>query len=280
MNKSVCSMVSCVTIAFALILTPLFASAKSRAESFTDKALTKPMLLASNERSVGPTEGLLLAQAEGEDAYDPFADYSEFEQSMDEEEDINFFRNGRLLTLGFVGGYRGFTSNLGNYYSGNANFGLFLSYFFDLNFALQLNFITSDHTLVIPATSQSTAVQGSVSMTDVAVLLKYYFNTQNVTRGLASLSPYFLGGFSQVYRTTTVSGQDEFARDSAFGFNVGGGIEIPMMRNKMFFGFQGIYQAVSFADESKVVLDYNDDTTGAVLRGDSFLLQGILGINF
>ena len=38
----------------------------------------------------------LLAQS-GTDAYDPFVDYSEFEEVSEEEADINFFRNGRFF---------------------------------------------------------------------------------------------------------------------------------------------------------------------------------------
>ncbi|RYZ84259.1 MAG: hypothetical protein EOP06_18390 [Proteobacteria bacterium] len=195
---------SAALLSAGLLLSSLIALSPSAAEAKSTDGSSVDQLFKVPEGSV------LLAQAEADDAYDPFADYSEFEQSMDEEEDVNFFRNGRLLTLGFIGGYRDFTQNLGKYYSGNANFGLFLAYFFDLNFALQLGFVTSDHTLVIPATPAGTAaVQGTVSISDISVLLKYYFNTQNVTRGLASLSPYFVGGFSQIYRTMTVSGQDE-----------------------------------------------------------------------
>ena len=36
----------------------------------------------------------LLAQAEVDDSYDPFSDYSEFDEASDEEADINFFRHG------------------------------------------------------------------------------------------------------------------------------------------------------------------------------------------
>lgn len=267
------------TTAIALCLAASNATAASLKPSAIESIYTAPRLIA-------PEGSILVAQTDGDDAYDPFADYSEFEQSMDEEEDTNFFRNGRLLTLGFIGGYRGFTSNLGSYYSGNANFGLFLAYFFDLNFALQLGYIASDHTLVIPSqttsTGTTTAVQGTVSTSDISILIKYYFNTQNVTRGLASLSPYLVGGFSQIYRTTMTSTNDEdkFAKDSAFGFNIGAGLEVPMMRNKMYWGVQGIYQIVNFANESEVVRDENDDPTGVVLRGDAYLLQGVLGINF
>src|SRR4051794_21913065 len=85
---------------------------------------------------LGPVGGTPVAQFDADDAYDPFADYSEFEEAQDEEADINFFRNGRFVTLGFAGGMRGFTGGLGNMYRSSPSFGLFLSYFFDLRFAL------------------------------------------------------------------------------------------------------------------------------------------------
>lgn len=225
-------------------------------------------------------QGILLAQADGDDAYDPFADYSEFEESAEEEEDLNFFRNGRMLTIGFLGGYRGWTQNLGKIYTGAPAFGLYLSYFFDLRFAIQFGFIASEHTLFIPRTATYERIQGNVSVNDIQFMLKYYFNTQNVTRGLADLNPYVIGGFSQVYRTITVSGNDNFAKDSAFGFNAGAGIEIPMMKNKMYFGLQATYQLVNFADENKVILDANDTATGLTPAGDSYQVMGILGVNF
>jgi hypothetical protein len=226
------------------------------------------------------TSGVLIAQSDGDDAYDPFADYSEFEESMDEEEDINFFRNGRLLTLGLNFGYRGWTQTLGQIYSGNPSFGLFMSYFFDLRFALQLGYLTGDHALFIPARNGADAIQGTISMTDLSVAMKYYFNTQNVTRGLADLNPYVLTGFSQLYRTAVVSGSTSFAKDSAFGFDLGAGIEIPMLRNKMFFGAQIMYQAASFSDEGNTITDRNDRSTGVSPRGDTWNALGVIGINF
>lgn len=251
-------------MAVLVFLSALAAPMKSLAEVTSASRLNLP-------------PGMLVAQVD--DSYDPFADYSEFEESVEEEEDLNFFRNGRLLTLGFIGGMRGWTQNLGQNYSSNISFGLFLCYFFDLRFALQFGFLTSDHTLSI-AGSNFTPIRGNVNITDLAFNLKYYFNTQNVTRGLADLNPYLVGGFSQIYRTTTVSGNANFAKDQAFGFNIGAGIEVPMMRNKMFFGLQGVFQYVMFTDENKVVLDENDQRTGVTLSGDSFTGLGILGVNF
>lgn len=227
-----------------------------------------------------PLGGKLIVQADGEDSYDPFADYSEFEESMDEEEDLNFFRNGRLMTVGFLVGYRGWTQTLNQIYTSNPTFGLFLSYFFDLRFAMQFGYMQSDHQLYIPALNGATSIQGTVNISDISFLLKYYFNTQNVTRGLADLNPYIVGGFSQIYRTAVVTGNDKFAKDSAFGFDAGAGIEIPMLRNKMYFGAQLMYQLINFADEGNTITDANDVSTGVQPKGDSWNFLCILGINF
>src|SRR5665213_1291664 len=132
--------------------------------------------------------GLKTAQFDADDTYDPFADYSEFDEAQEEEADINFFRHGRFVTIGFLAGMRGFTQGLGNMYTPAPNFGLFLSYFFDLRFAMQFSFNTSDHPFHVSSTSQTAT--GTVGLTSFAVDMKYYVNTQNVTKGLAKFNPY------------------------------------------------------------------------------------------
>jgi len=222
--------------------------------------------------------GILLAQADGDDAYDPFADYSEYEESSDEEADINFFRNGRLLTVGFIGGYRGWTDNLGLIYSDDLSLGLFLSYFFDLRFALQFGVLNSSHSL--EARGPTETILGTVALTDISFNLKYYFNTQNVTRGLADLNPYVIGGFSHVMRTVSYDGVSTVQKDTAFGFDLGAGIEVPMMRNKMFLGGQAMYQLINFPDENKTLRQSDGSTRVIRPKGDSWNALVIIGINF
>ena len=101
--------------------------------------LAHPAVAHAQERSY------LLAQVDPDEAYDPFTDYSEFDEESDEEADINFFRNGRFFTIGLAGGTRGFTGNFANAYGGAPTFGIFLSYFFDLRLALSIGFQTGDH---------------------------------------------------------------------------------------------------------------------------------------
>ncbi len=230
-----------------------------------------------NEVSNGDLQGIQIAQY-GDDAYDPFADFSEYENSAEEEADINFFLNGRFFTLGFIGGFRTWTQTLGQIYDPAPNFGLFLSYFFDLRFAMQVSFVTGDHILTVEAADPP--LQGNVGLSSVGIDLKYYMNTQNVTRGLAELNPYLLGGFSQNYRTITVSGEDAFAKDSALGFDIGAGLEIPLLSNKMFFGLQVVYQLINFDDENQEIFDANDNATGIFPSGDTYTIYGVLGVNF
>jgi hypothetical protein len=238
----------------------------------------------ANAYRLTPEHSYLLAQAADEEAYDPFSDYSEFDEASEEEADINFFRNGRFLTVGFVGGYRGFTDNLVNIYSAGGTYGLFLSYFFDLKLALQFGFSTGDYAFSF-CTSAGQCNTGNVSFTYLQMAVKFYFNTQNVTKGVADLNPYAIGGFSNIMRTYTVSstvtGTLSNSRDSTFGLDVGAGIEIPMLRKKGFFGVQFTFHYASFADSGSAVFlaDFGQPAT-QVPYGYQYDLLAIIGVNF
>lgn len=225
-------------------------------------------------------EGVRVAQFDTDDSFDPFADYSEFEAAEDEEADINFFRNGRFVTMGFVGGQRRWTDGLGKLLSSNSpHFGFFLSYFFDLRFAMQFSFMTGDHRFSVRTLDQN-VYTGNVGIQNFGIDFKFYMNTQNVTRGLAAFNPYILAGIAQVYRTTSIDGVTGFGKETATAFDGGVGIEFPMMRNKMFFGGQLMYQLVNFKNENTEIRMANGERTGIYPTGDNFTMLGILGVNF
>lgn len=240
-------------------------------------ALTLSVPLSSMAES--DHKSYLLSQVDVDEAYDPFTDYSEFEEESDEEADINFFRNGRFFTIGLAGGMRGFTGNFADTYSSAPTFGIFLTYFFDLRLAMSLGFQTGDHAVKFSVNNQSKTYDGNVSLTAMNFDLKYYMNTQNVTRGLADLNPYILGGFGQFYRTYTIAGLDGFSRDSTMGFDVGAGLEIPLMRKKAYLGIQGTYHYVNFSDENKSYVD-GTEKLDKNLTGDFYNFLMILGMNF
>jgi opacity protein-like surface antigen len=246
-------------------------------ETFKRGLVTAVFLLAA---AIPATLSTVTAHAQDEevDAYDPFIDYSEYEEANEEEADINFFRNGRFLTMGFSVGQRMFTEGMADHLKQDVAFGLFLSYFFDLRFALQFGYLTGSHALKFDTTSGQ--VTGTADMSSINVDIKYYVNTQNVTKGLASFNPYFLGGISSVNREVTAQlnnvAVSDIVSDRATGFDVGAGIEFPMMRNKMYFGGQALYQLVSFKDENQILTG----TTNKYMNGDLITLTAILGVNF
>ncbi len=216
----------------------------------------------------------------GDDAYDPFADYSEFEASADEEADIHFFKNGRFFNMALLLGPRMFTEALGEYNSIAPAYGLYFAYFFDIRTALQVSYVNSEHDFNVPATATSNEIAGNSSLSTFSIHMKYYFNTQNITRGFADLNPYLIGGFGSSQRSITVVAQSAVAKSSPTGIEFGGGLEVPISRNKMYLGGQIMYHYVKFSDENVMLADENRNPTGVTLRGDYITGLFVLGINF
>lgn len=217
---------------------------------------------------------LLSLNLQAQDAFDPFIDYSEFEAANEEEADINFFRNGRFLTLSIPVTQTQFTSSMGNIMKAGTATGLNISYFFDLRFALQITLLNSQHAYSDPEGST-----GNLKMNSTLVSAKYFFNMQNVTKGLADWNPYVIAGVSQAYRklSRSTSNTTGYAQDGGSGFHIGGGVEVPILSNKMFIAVETKYTLISFPDENKPI----STNPGAIsVEGDLLDFGVALGINF
>ncbi|MFZ3229191.1 MAG: hypothetical protein WA160_03215 [Pseudobdellovibrio sp.] len=254
--------------------------------SLYKKILAAAVILVSLYHSHGFTQ-----TTDVDEAFDPFSDYNEFEQDADEEADINFFKNGRFLTLGLQLGYRGFIGGgFAEGYTPAAVYGVQFSYFFDLQIAGSLGFSMGDHNVQFQSyndaalTSVKNTYSGSVNIQTIDLNIKYYFNTENVTRGLADLNPYVIFGAGQYKRTyNNISGILDISPDNVVGFKTGLGLEIPLLRRRAYFGFQGSYHYVQFPDENKHFIadgSVNGSPIKPELNGDIFDLSAILGVNF
>lgn len=221
--------------------------------------------------------GILLAQADP--TADPFADYSEFEETAEEEKDINFFKNGRFFTIGLIFGARDFTENLASIGDTATPFGILLSYFFDLRFAMQFSYITGDHNLRFTGES-GTPVSVTTGLSQFSIDFKYYFNTQNVTKGLADLNPYLIAGFGQVERDSSEDGNFRLVKDSNLGVNIGVGLEIPILQRDMYMGAQVAYHVVNFEDENTEITLNDSEPTGIYPTGDLITYTAVIGVNF
>lgn len=226
--------------------------------------------------------------AEADESFDPFSDYNDFEQESEEEADINFLKNGRYLTLALVGGYRGFTGGFSQAYTGNIDYGVQFNYFFDLNLALGFGYTTGDNDVAFNSYYGSGGVKssysGNVNIQIIDIHLKYYLNTDNVTKGLADLNPYTLIGTGFYTRTYNLNREVPADPDKVFGFRLGAGLEIPLVRRNFYLGLQAIYNYVQFPDENKNAIEEETSNPPYLispsLNGDIFEIQTILGVNF
>lgn len=231
-------------------------------------------------------------QTEVDESFDPFADYNEYDQDSEEEEDINFLRNGRYLTLAFTTGYRGFTGGgFASAYTGSFNYGAEFNYFFNMQLAMGLSYILSTHAVRFQSfsdpkfTALSKNYNGSVGIQTIDFHAKYYFNTDNVTKGLADLNPYGVFGTSYNIRTYSLDEVLGAAPDNVWGFKLGAGLEIPLLKHKAYLGFQAAYRYVQFPDENKEVISEgpsasDDKFVKPKLDGDIYDLSVLLGLNF
>ena len=191
--------------------------------------------------------------------YDPFADYSEFEEASEEEADVHFFKNGRPLAIGGFLGPRIFTGSFRSVEQGfSLGGGGFLNFFFSLRNSVQLGFFRSKHRIENQATNitglQKQTLIENTTLSEIFMDVKHYFNTQNVTKGLATINPYLLVGISRFTRLQQINWKDaeeEHPKNPAWSVNTGLGVEFPFARNKSYFGIEVKFQLVSFVDENE-----------------------------
>ena len=120
--------------------------------------------------------------------FNPFIDYSELQDKVTEQESINFFEHGRSLTVIAYGGYEAITFNMSHIYGdAPAVFGVALSFFFDLNFAMQIN-------ATFPRSHYNSLLLSHPSFSNYGLDFKYYFKKQYLVKGIAKLNPYIIFG--------------------------------------------------------------------------------------
>ena len=178
----------------ALILFSLPFQAKAASDEYSNDFLfrnNKPSLYQTKsdwKQDSSSYKSSLFSQNEKVDTFDPFIDYNEFQDNKSEQESIIFLKNGRLLTIAVFGGYEALTYTMRDLYGDTmGTFGAYINFFFDLQFALQLH-------IVFPRTHYFTILQSRPSFSSYGIDFKYYFNKQNLVKGIAVLNPYIVFG--------------------------------------------------------------------------------------
>ena len=138
------------------------------------------------EQSPSPVKSSWIL-AQGESTFDPFIDYGEFQDNVAEEESINFFQNGRSLTLSLFGGYEGLTLNMRQIYGDAPFLGASISFFMDLRFAFQMSG-------AFPTGHYNSLLNTTVQFSHLGIDLKYYFNRQYLSKDADFFNPYIIFG--------------------------------------------------------------------------------------
>lgn len=131
------------------------------------------------------TEHWTLAQSDS--TFDPFIDYGEFQDNVTEEESIDFFQNGRSLTLALHGGYEALTLNMRQIYGDAPLFGACISFFLDLRFAFQVSG-------AFPSGHYNSLLNNTSRFSHFGIDLKYYFNRQYLSKDADFFNPYVIFG--------------------------------------------------------------------------------------
>ena len=235
---------------------------------------SKPWLIAKNTTKASENNEL--------NAYDPFADYSEFENTVEEQENINFFQNGRFLTLGAFGGAKLFTMNMSELYQVGPVFGGYLNYFFDLNFAIQFAIIISTHHVTLQQSGQNFV--GSADFISMGIDFKYFLDKNLFNKHFYWFQPYFFLGalYSNVTMYATFTDQAGSYEDSGFGLNMGLGLEFQFLK-KIHFGIEYAFKFITMNQEAAPIsLNTGNSTINTSFRpyGDWMNITVLLGVNF
>ena len=195
------------------------------------------MALFFGALSVSPTSTEALAETPpvaGEDddfSRSPYTEYGEFNESSDEAEATFFYQYGKFFGVSLGGGYQGVTGNRGLLWQGGfPAVSLKVHYWFDLNFALQMEFYTASHFY----TDGSTGI--SVNMSRIGLDLKYYIDVRNLGAALTFANPFIAVGLGAYSKSEIASvGSTTPSNLAAFGFAAGIGLEFVIVPKKTYF---------------------------------------------
>jgi hypothetical protein len=210
-----------------------------------------------------PSAGPLLQEEEEDYKATPYMQYGEFNEEKEEEEELNFFQNGRFFGVSLGLGIETADGNRGTLWKGGFPLvDLKLHYWFDFNFALDLDFYYTQHNYT---TGNTGAV--NIALYRAGIDLKYYFDTKNISAPISFANPYLivgLGDYSETESGATITNSGTPNNSSAIGFAGGAGVEFAVKPRSTYITLEGKINIVTFdLDQTGNFAQYGlSDTTG------------------
>ncbi|MGE0615070.1 MAG: hypothetical protein AB7P04_05490 [Bacteriovoracia bacterium] len=192
----------------------------------------------------------------------PYTQYGETNEDEDEAEAANFFQHGRFFGVSLGVGFEGATGNRGILWAGGFPMvSIRIHYWFDFNFAMQMEYSTVSHFF---------DASGGGSITDVNVNhigldLKYYFDTRNLSSALTFSNPYVVAGAGNYSKGEVDQATQSVSQMNAFGFSAGFGFDFLISRKKSYFELEAKLHFVPYEDRGSPLYQTQgiEDLTGA-----------------
>ncbi len=186
-------------------------------------------------------------------AYDPFTDYIDFQDTEGEEEDMAFFKTGKMLSAGIFGGYRHFIfpPNEERNTSNSINYGLFLKNFANLHIATQFSYTGSINSFAYTHNNQ--LLSARTIYHHLGMEFRYYWNRSQLVRPLARLNPYISAGGFMTLRSSQRYVSRQVVPQSNYSAGVKGGLGLEIhLSTRVYLGLNAEYNFMFIAREECV----------------------------
>jgi hypothetical protein len=226
-----------------------------------------------------------------------FDDYGSFSTDPTDLDNEVAEMMGRYFQTNFGLGTMIFQGGLGKAYSAGILAQLKFIYYFDKVWGAELGIGFGRTTAFYDSQNTNTSgvdVQLGVTLYPVQFGLRYGFDQERLSRGLATMNPYlsvngeFLFRNEAVEGASTVTGLDpelqpKFAQgsiisSSGFGVNVGGGMEFDVYRKRVFLGVDVRYHLMFWSDAATVIggsgAINTDQASGLARSGNLITITG------
>lgn len=227
--------------------------------------------------------------------YGDFSDFALDPVLLDQEANEifgRFFQNSILIGTGI------FMGDLGKAHSAGFLIGMRFVFYFDKVWALEMQAAYGKAQGLYDEKNtnvEGVEIQFNTNMIPFHVGFRYGFDQSQMPRGFSTMNPYLSIGGELMFRSERVVGsskvaplnsdlQTRYAEDAinnstALGFNIGGGLEFDVYKNRMLLGFDVRYH-VMFWPDAQVQIGNPEGETALERSGGFLTILGSFTYNY
>lgn len=174
----------------------------------------------------------------------PYTEFGDFSDPEDERATSQFYQYGRFFGISIGTGFHGVEGNRGNLWRGGfPMLSARLHYWFDFNFGLTLEYDSASHFY-----EPQEGVRVDITMSNLGLSLKYYFDVRRASAAIAFSNPYILAGFGSYKKIEKNLSTDVTSDLNTIGGSLGLGLEFPIVHKKTYLNIEGKAFFVPFSD--------------------------------